>query len=81
MTKSDSSTLIELTNAGVKRWKMAGRGITFSLHAGEIVTPDRSEWRGENASAKMALGLLDLDEGTALQNLSCVSAMSHKSFH
>ena len=39
MKKSDSSTLIELKNAGVKRaGKWLVRGITFSLHAGEIVT-------------------------------------------
>ena len=68
MTKSDSSTLIELTNAGVKRaGKWLARGITFSLHAGEIVTLIGPNGAGKTTSAKMALGLLDLDEGTALQ--------------
>ena len=68
MTKSDSSTLIELKNAGVKRaGKWLARGITFSLHAGEIVTLIGPNGAGKTTSAKMALGLLDLDEGAALQ--------------
>ena len=68
MTKSDSSTLIELKNAGVKRaGKWLARGISFSLHAGEIVTLIGPNGAGKTTSAKMALGLLDLDEGTALQ--------------
>ena len=68
MTKSDSSTLIELKNAGVKRaGKWLARGISFSLHAGEILTLIGPNGAGKTTSAKMALGLLDLDEGTALQ--------------
>ncbi len=68
MTKSDSSTLIELKNAGVKRaGKWLARGISFSLHAGEIVTLIGPNGAGKTTSAKMALGLLDLDEGAALQ--------------
>ena len=68
MIKSDSSTLIELKNAGVKRaGKWLARGISFSLHAGEIVTLIGPNGAGKTTSAKMALGLLDLDEGTALQ--------------
>ena len=68
MKKSDSSTLIELKNAGVKRaGKWLARGISFSLHAGEIVTLIGPNGAGKTTSAKMALGLLDLDEGTALQ--------------
>ena len=68
MIKSNSSTLIELKNAGVKRaGKWLARGITFSLHAGEIVTLIGPNGAGKTTSAKMALGLLDLDEGAALQ--------------
>jgi len=68
MIKVNSSTLIELKNAGVKRaGKWLARGITFSLHAGEIVTLIGPNGAGKTTSAKMALGLLDLDEGAALQ--------------
>ena len=68
MIKSNSSTLIELKNAGVKRaGKWLARGITFSLHEGEIVTLIGPNGAGKTTSAKMALGLLDLDEGAALQ--------------
>ena len=68
MTKSDSSTLIELKNAGVKRaGKWLARGISFSLNKGEILTLIGPNGAGKTTSAKMALGLLDLDEGTALQ--------------
>ena len=81
MTKSDSSTLIELKNAGVKRaGKWLARGISFSLHAGEIVTLIGPNGAGKTTSAKMALGLLDLDEGTALQKPDCLSATCHKKF-
>ena len=68
MKKFDPSTLIELKNAGVKRaGKWLVRGITFSLHAGEIVTLIGPNGAGKTTAAKMALGLLDLDEGAALQ--------------
>ena len=68
MKRSDSSVLVELKNAGVKRaGKWLARGITFSLNAGEIVTLIGPNGAGKTTSAKMALGLLDLDEGAALQ--------------
>ena len=68
MKKSNSSTLIELKDAGVRRaGKWLVRGISFSLNAGEIVTLIGPNGAGKTTSAKMALGLLDLDEGTALQ--------------
>ena len=68
MKESDSSTLIELNNAGVTRaGKWLVRGISFSLRAGEIVTLIGPNGAGKTTSAKMALGLLDLDEGKALQ--------------
>ena len=68
MTRSDTSTLIELKNAGVKRaGKWLVRGISFSLNAGEIVTLIGPNGAGKTTSAKMALGLFDLDEGKAIQ--------------
>ncbi len=68
MKKSNSSILIELKNAGVKRaGKWLVRGVSFSLNSGEIVTLIGPNGAGKTTSAKMALGLLDLDEGTAFQ--------------
>ena len=68
MKTSNSSTLVELENAGVKRaGKWLVRGISFSVDIGEIVTLIGPNGAGKTTSAKMALGLLDLDEGTALQ--------------
>ena len=65
MIKSNSSTLIELKNAGVKRaGKWLARGITFSLHAGEVVTLIGPNGTAETTS-KMALGLLDLTRCSA----------------
>ena len=68
MIKPDSATLIELKNAGVKRaGKWLARNISFSVQAGEIVTLIGPNGAGKTTSAKMALGLLNLDEGTAFQ--------------
>lgn len=68
MKKSNISNLIELKNAGVKRsGKWLARNISFSVRAGEIVTLIGPNGAGKTTSAKMALGLLKLDEGTAFQ--------------
>ena len=64
MKKSNSSNLIELKNAGVKRAeKWLVRNVSFSVRAGEIVTLIGPNGAGKTTSAKMALGLLNLDEG------------------
>ena len=68
MIESELVTLIELKNAGVKRTgKWLARNISFSVQAGEIVTLIGPNGAGKTTSAKMALGLLNLDEGTAFQ--------------
>ena len=68
MIESELVTLIELKNAGVKRaGKWLARNISFSVQAGEIVTLIGPNGAGKTTSAKMALGLLNLDEGTAFQ--------------
>ena len=68
MKKTSSSNLIELKNAGIIRagiWLV--RNISFSVQAGEIVTLIGPNGAGKTTSAKMALGLLNLDEGTSFQ--------------
>ena len=68
MIRSDPAKLIELKNAGVKRaGKWLARNISFSVQVGEIVTLIGPNGAGKTTSAKMALGLLNLDEGTAFQ--------------
>ena len=68
MEKNKSTMLVELKNAGIKRsghWLV--RGISFGLRTGEIVTLIGPNGAGKTTSAKMALGLLELNEGLALQ--------------
>ena len=64
MSKKEN-VLIKLTNAGVRKnrnWLV--RGITMSVHSGEIVTLIGPNGSGKTTTAKMALGLLGLNEGT-----------------
>ena len=64
MSKKENA-LIKLTNAGVRKnrnWLV--RGITMSVHSGEIVTLIGPNGSGKTTTAKMALGLLGLNEGT-----------------
>ena len=64
MSKKENA-LINLTNAGVRKnrnWLV--RGITMSVHSGEIVTLIGPNGSGKTTTAKMALGLLGLNEGT-----------------
>ena len=50
---------------GQKKWLV--RNISFSVQAGEIVTLIGPNGAGKTTSAKTALGLLNLDEGTSFQ--------------
>ena len=64
MSKKEN-VLVKLTNAGVRKnrnWLV--RGITMSVHSGEIVTLIGPNGSGKTTTAKMALGLLGLNEGT-----------------
>ena len=58
--------LVTLTNAGIHRagrWLV--RGVSMSVGAGEIVTLIGPNGSGKSTTAKMALGLLEPDEGAA----------------
>ncbi|MEQ8666678.1 MAG: metal ABC transporter ATP-binding protein [Rhodospirillales bacterium] len=60
--------LLTLDNAGVYRagrWLV--RGVTMTVEPGEIVTLIGPNGSGKSTTAKMALGVLDPDEGTAWQ--------------
>ena len=64
MPKKENA-LITLTNAGIRRdRKWLVRGITMSVHVGEIVTLIGPNGSGKTTTAKMALGLLSINEGT-----------------
>ena len=60
--------LLNLENAGIfrsDRWLV--RGISMSIEAGEIVTLIGPNGSGKSTTAKMVLGILPTDEGTAQQ--------------
>ena len=60
--------LVSLNNAGIYRsgrWLV--RGISMNIEAGEIVTLIGPNGSGKSTTAKMALGILEADEGTAIQ--------------
>lgn len=60
--------LISLNNAGIYRsGKWLVRGISMDIEAGEIVTLIGPNGSGKSTTAKMALGILDADEGVAVQ--------------
>jgi zinc transport system ATP-binding protein len=60
----ENNTLISLDNAGINRsnrWLV--RGVSMSVSAGEIVTLIGPNGSGKSTTAKIALGVLDTDEG------------------
>ena len=60
--------LVSLKNAGIhrsNRWLV--RGISMTVEPGEIVTLIGPNGSGKSTTAKMALGVLDIDEGVARQ--------------
>jgi zinc transport system ATP-binding protein len=62
----DATPLISLLNAGVQRentWLV--RGVDFEVRSGEIVTLIGPNGSGKSTTAKMALGVIPLTEGSA----------------
>lgn len=62
--RSTAAPLITLEGAGLyraKRWLV--RNVSFGLHRGEIVTLIGPNGSGKSTTAKMALGILEPDEG------------------
>jgi zinc transport system ATP-binding protein len=65
LTLKDWDMLISLDNAGIyrsERWLV--RGVSMSVAPGEIVTLIGPNGSGKSTTAKMALGVLDADEGS-----------------
>lgn len=68
-----SEPLLQLSNAGVERagrWLV--RGVEFAVCAGEIVTMIGPNGSGKSTTAKMALGIVEPDEGGVIRRSSLV---------
>ena len=69
--------LVSLNNAGIRRsnrWMV--RGISMTVEPGEIVTLIGPNGSGKSTTAKMALGVLNPDEGMASQKSNLPSSPS-----
>ena len=65
---NQTDTLVTLSNAGIHRtdrWLV--RGVSMTIDPGEIVTLIGPHGSGKSTTAKMALGILKVDEGYASQ--------------
>ena len=72
---------LKLTNAGVKKnGKWLVRGITMGVNSGEIVTLIGPNGSGKTTTAKIALGLLGLNEGTASRKNNYASVTFLKNY-
>jgi zinc transport system ATP-binding protein len=68
-----SEPLLQLSNAGVERagrWLV--RGVEFAVCAGEIVTMIGPNGSGKSTTAKMALGIVEPDEGGVIRRSGLV---------
>jgi len=68
MISMTEPALVTLSNAGIRRtgrWLV--RGVDFSVRRGEIVTLIGPNGSGKSTSAKMAIGVLNPDEGNVVR--------------
>lgn len=67
---SRNDPLVTLNNAGVSRaGKWLVRGVSFTVEPAEIVTLIGPNGSGKSTTAKMALGILEADEGTSVKRV------------
>lgn len=69
MLYKHQTSLVTLSNAGVQRsGKWLVRGVDMKIERGEIVTLIGPNGSGKSTTTKMAIGILDPDEGTATRS-------------